>query len=200
MINTIFYFTMVLAWVFCSYKYGRVLIYVFPRFRARKLTMEEKEEIRRYGLNHCTTEPGCDGILRDRRINPSRHGNAYSTFGKPCVYFCLNDKEVGAEDGFNKNSKYKKKITVQNLTDQQIENMRRREHDGSIIHMGSFDILESNTIAIEDVVSTYRAQDFKIDVRDPFLWANLFALIVSMFIFGALLFVVLCTCRIIGLF
>lgn len=129
--------------------FPRYLFGLFPQIKARELTENEKQRIKEYGLSHCTDMKGYAGITNDMKIKMSKKDNAYSNQYKPCVYLCINDG-VGAVAGINRNTKYKKKLIIKNITDEQISKMKIRSCDEAIHYQDEF-ILVENNIAWEDV-------------------------------------------------
>ena len=127
----------------------RYIFGMMPSIKARDLTKNEKERIRKFGISHCTDDFGYEGIIRDKVINMSKGDQAYSNQYKPCVFFCINDG-VGAVEGINRNTKYTKKIVIKNLSQEQISEMKIRPCDEALLYQDDFS-LSGTTYEVESV-------------------------------------------------
>ena len=134
----------------CLFFCGRYIFGWLPAIRSCTLSREDIQNIKTYGISHCTTDKGYKAILKDGRIKASKWDKAYSNHYKPCVFFCINNGP-GAEEGFNRNNKYTKKIIITNLTDAHIANMTTRECDKSIHYQGDFSLTKDLQIQTVDL-------------------------------------------------
>lgn len=117
----------------------RFVFGLLPPIKARKLSEEQLEKIKKYGLSHCTTMLGYEGINREKKIHASKGDTAYSNQNKPCVFFCINSDD-GATKGINSNEKYRKKLIIKGFNEQQLSLMKIRNCDKAIIYQGDIDI------------------------------------------------------------
>ena len=114
------------------------LIGWFPKLRARALTEDEKDLLRRVGLSHATTKKGLEKILESNSLKPSNRRKSYSNHFVRCGYFCFGN--VNPQDGFNMNVKYERLLIIKGLSEEQINAFRIREYDNALIYKGAFDL------------------------------------------------------------
>lgn len=123
----------------------------FPFIKARPLSGIDIENIKKYGICHKTSQKGLDGIKKDKTIKGTKGRKSYSTHYKNAAYFFAN---AYIEDGekFNWNPKYKYVIDIKNLSDNQIKQLRIRNYDKAIMHIGDFEMEDQNVITVQKIV------------------------------------------------
>ncbi len=119
------------------------------RLTVRKLNAAEIEAIKKEGIIHFTSDEGLKGILSEKKVNAKKDFDSrYIYHTKKVCYFLSNtlaksDKYILE---YNWKPRFKHCITIMNLTDDQIKNLRIRERDFALIYIEDFIICAGNNV------------------------------------------------------
>lgn len=136
---------MIIIWAVLCYLIAMAICYLgmkigpsfVPKVKANPLSEETRERIKMQGVIHATSVKGMHGIIKDNKIKCSKGMANYCNMGRKSVYFSMPSSYDSKE--FNYNKKYKKYLTVI-PTDEQLDRMKERAFDSTVLHEGDFDL------------------------------------------------------------
>jgi len=172
----------IVIWYFFTY----FIFGLFKPIKARNLTSDEKNFIMKNGITHKTSDKGKRGIQEKKEIYGTWGFKSYSNHFKKCVYFFSNYQENEIARLLN-GSKYKWEIHITELTDEQINNIKIRSYDKSILFDGDFKFESLNNIKYEKVAK--RERSFKA-LRSRYFYIYILYALLSSFISAFLLILI----------
>lgn len=138
--------------LFIGYMYLIICLSYFifgylPFISARTLTSDELIDLKKYGIAHRTNTKGKDGIMKLSKIKGRRGRVAYSNHFKKSAYF-FAVAYINHGESFNFSFKHHYEIRINELTDEQIKQIRIRDYDKALIFNGDFRFDDTNIITI----------------------------------------------------
>lgn len=133
--------TLILIFFLAYYIFG-----YFDIIKARELSVGQREIIKKHGISHRTTESGYNGIKKDKVIYGSKFRKAYSNHFRKCVFFFAEGYKNNSNISFNVTNKLRYEIIIKDLTEEQINKLKIRTYDNTIMFQGDFELLINNKV------------------------------------------------------
>jgi len=109
-----------------------------------KLRKKQSVSLIENGVVHYTFKENCDNIMKTRIIKPKnakKHNWIYFFSNKNIPLNILLQSKIQERNV---------KVTLSNLTKEQVRMLKLRAYDNAIVHKGEFNILADNKVSIED--------------------------------------------------
>jgi len=164
--------------------------YLFIIKFSQSLSKKQANSIVNKGLIHYTNADACTSIIKTRIFIPKKSKRKFLLRSNKVYLFKNIEIPVNILEYNDRVKKWNVKMTVTNLTAEQVNSLKVRFFDNALIHRGAFKLLEENTLLSEDF-DINRLSVSNISSRFRFIYCSAFASIAIILVACCVLLVVL---------